>query len=81
VDYDYAIGRFSGGEQDDIAVARRIVLSRYLAGLHHVHEPTFLTSDESFGSRDQERRNNLLTGESRVPQESASSPSSRRCRT
>jgi exonuclease SbcC len=72
VDDDYAIGRFSGGEQDDIAVALRIALSRYLAELHQVHESTFLIFDEIFGSQDEERRNNLLvalrTQESRFPQ-------------
>jgi DNA repair protein SbcC/Rad50 len=72
VDNDYAIDRFSGGEQDDIAVALRIALSRYLAELHQVHESTFLIFDEIFGSQDEERRNNLLTAlrtqESRFPQ-------------
>lgn len=72
VDNDYPIDRFSGGEQDDIAVALRIALSRYLAELHQVHESTFLIFDEIFGSQDEERRNNLLlalrTQESRFPQ-------------
>jgi len=72
VDDDYPIDRFSGGEQDDIAVALRIALSRYLAELHNVHESTFLIFDEIFGSQDEERRNNLLTAlrtqESRFPQ-------------
>ena len=72
VDDDYPIDRFSGGEQDDIAVALRIALSRYLAELHQVHESTFLIFDEIFGSQDEERRNNLLTTlrtqESRFPQ-------------
>jgi exonuclease SbcC len=72
VDNDYPIDRFSGGEQDDIAVALRIALSRYLAELHQVHESTFLIFDEIFGSQDEERRSNLLTAlrtqESRFPQ-------------
>jgi exonuclease SbcC len=72
VDNDYAIDRFSGGEQDDIAVALRIALSRYLAELHQVHESTVLIFDEIFGSQDEERRTNLLTAlrtqESRFPQ-------------
>jgi len=72
VDNDYAIDRFSGGEQDDIAVALRIALSRYLAELHNVHESTILIFDEIFGSQDEERRNNLLSTlrsqESRFPQ-------------
>ena len=72
IDNDYPIDRFSGGEQDDIAVALRIALSRYLAELHQVHESTFLIFDEIFGSQDEERRNNLLTAlrtqESRFPQ-------------
>jgi exonuclease SbcC len=72
VDEDYPIDRFSGGEQDDIAVALRIALSRYLAELHQVHESTFLIFDEIFASQDEERRNNLLTAlrtqESRFPQ-------------
>jgi exonuclease SbcC len=71
VDNDFPIDRFSGGEQDDIAVARGIALSRYLAELHQVHESTFLIFDEIFGSQDEERRNNLLTAlrtqESRFP--------------
>ena len=72
VDNDYGIDRFSGGEQDDIAVALRIALSRYLAELHQVHESTLLIFDEIFGSQDEERRTNLLTAlrtqESRFPQ-------------
>jgi exonuclease SbcC len=72
IDNDYSIDRFSGGEQDDIAVALRIALSRYLAELHQVHESTILIFDEIFGSQDEERRNNLLTTlrtqESRFPQ-------------
>jgi exonuclease SbcC len=60
IDNDYPMERFSGGEQDDIAVALRIALSRYLATLHQVPEPTFLIFDEIFGSQDEERRNNLL---------------------
>jgi exonuclease SbcC len=72
VDNDFPIDRFSGGEQDDIAVALRIALSRYLAELHQVHESTFLIFDEIFGSQDEERRSNLLmalrTQESRFPQ-------------
>jgi len=72
IDNDYSIDRFSGGEQDDIAVALRIALSRYLAELHNVHESTILIFDEIFGSQDEERRTNLLTTlrtqESRFPQ-------------
>lgn len=72
IDNDYPISRFSGGEQDDIAVALRIALSRYLAELHQVHESTLLIFDEIFGSQDEERRTNLLTAlrtqETRFPQ-------------
>jgi exonuclease SbcC len=72
IDNDYPVDRFSGGEQDDIAVALRIALSRYLAELHQVHESTLLIFDEIFGSQDEERRANLLsalrTQESRFPQ-------------
>ncbi len=72
IDNDYPVERFSGGEQDDIAVALRIALSRYLAGLHHIPENTFLIFDEIFGSQDEERRNNLLLAlrsvESHFPQ-------------
>jgi exonuclease SbcC len=72
LDNDYPIERFSGGEQDDIAVALRIALSRYLAELHQIHDSTFLIFDEIFGSQDEERRNNLLralrTQESHFPQ-------------
>ena len=72
IDNDYPIDRFSGGEQDDIAVALRIALSRYLAELYQVHESTLLIFDEIFGSQDEERRTNLIsalrTQESRFPQ-------------
>ena len=72
VDNDYAIDRFSGGEQDDIAVALRIALSRYLPSSTRSQESTLLIFDEIFGSQDEERRNNLLTAlrtqESRFPQ-------------
>ncbi len=61
MDNEFPLERFSGGEQDDIAVALRIALSRYLAELHQVHESTFLIFDEIFGSQYEERRNNLLT--------------------
>lgn len=60
-DKEYSVDRFSGGEQDDIAVALRIALSRYLAELHQVRESTLLIFDEIFGSQDEERRANLLT--------------------
>ncbi|NYT17751.1 MAG: hypothetical protein GKC06_07085, partial [Methanomicrobiales archaeon] len=60
IDNDYPVERFSGGEQDDIAVALRIALSRYLAHLNRVCENTFLIFDEIFGSQDEERRNSLL---------------------
>jgi len=36
-DNNVPVNRFSGGEQDDIAVALRIALSRCLAELHQVH--------------------------------------------
>ncbi|MDD1674487.1 MAG: SMC family ATPase [Methanomicrobiales archaeon] len=69
---DYPAQRFSGGEQDDIAIALRIALSRYLAALHQVHDSTFLIFDEIFGSQDEARRGNLLqalrTQESHFPQ-------------
>ncbi|WP_421908509.1 AAA family ATPase [Methanolacinia petrolearia] len=64
--------RFSGGEQDDIAIALRIALSRYLADMHHMNGGTFMIFDEIFGSQDEERRNNLIsalrTQESHFPQ-------------
>lgn len=53
-------GRFSGGEQDDIAIALRIALSHYLGEMHKVHDSSFLIFDEIFGSQDEERRNHLL---------------------
>ncbi len=34
------VDRFSGGGQNDITIALRIALSRYLAELHQVHEST-----------------------------------------
>jgi exonuclease SbcC len=68
----YPVNRFSGGEQDDIAIAMRVALSRYLAGMHQIHDSTFLIFDEIFGSQDEERRNNLLqalrTQEAHFPQ-------------
>ena len=64
--------RFSGGEQDDIAIALRIALSRYLTDMHHMNGGTFMIFDEIFGSQDEERRNNLIsalrTQESHFPQ-------------
>jgi len=60
IDGDFPVQRYSGGEQDDIAVALRIALSRYLSGLHGIRENTFLVFDEIFGSQDEERRANLL---------------------
>ncbi len=72
LDTDYPIERFSGGEQDDIAVALRIALSHYLAELHQIHDSTFLIFDEIFGSQDEGRRMNLLRAlrkqESHFPQ-------------
>jgi len=69
---NYPVNRFSGGEQDDIAIAMRIALSRYLAEMHQIHDSTFLIFDEIFGSQDEERRNNLLqalrTQETHFPQ-------------
>jgi DNA repair exonuclease SbcCD ATPase subunit len=57
---DYPVSRFSGGEQDDVAIALRIALSRYIAGMHELHDSTFLIFDEIFGSQDEERRGNLF---------------------
>jgi exonuclease SbcC len=68
----YPANRFSGGEQDDIAIALRIALSKYLAELYRLHDSTFLIFDEIFGSQDEERRNYLIqalrTQESHFPQ-------------
>ncbi|WP_243669551.1 hypothetical protein [Methanoculleus chikugoensis] len=57
---DYPAERFSGGEQDDIAIALRVALSRFLAEVNEVHDSTFLIFDEIFGSQDEGRRSNLL---------------------
>lgn len=69
---DYPADRFSGGEQDDIAIALRIALSRYLAGMRGMHDPAVLIFDEIFGSQDEERRANLVralrTQEAHFPQ-------------
>jgi exonuclease SbcC len=69
---DYPADRFSGGEQDDIAIALRVALSRFLAEVNEVHDSTFLIFDEIFGSQDEGRRNNLLralrTQEAHFPQ-------------
>ena len=57
---DYPAERFSGGEQDDIAIALRVALSRFLAEVNEMHDSTFLIFDEIFGSQDEGRRGNLL---------------------
>ncbi|HXW98310.1 MAG TPA: SMC family ATPase, partial [Methanomicrobiales archaeon] len=57
---DYPVSRFSGGEQDDVAIALRIALSRYIAGTHELQDSTFLIFDEIFGSQDEERRGNIF---------------------
>ena len=57
---DYPVARFSGGEQDDVAIALRIALSRYIAGMHELHDSTFLIFDEIFGSQDEERRGTIF---------------------
>ncbi|MCP1662544.1 MAG: SMC family ATPase [Methanocalculus sp. MSAO_Arc1] len=57
---DYPASRFSGGEQDDIAVALRIALSRHIAATHRIRDATVLIFDEIFGSQDEERRRNLI---------------------
>ncbi|QYZ79914.1 SMC family ATPase [Methanofollis formosanus] len=69
---DYPAARFSGGEQDDIAIALRIALSRYLAAMRGMGDPAVLIFDEIFGSQDEERRTNLVralrTQEAHFPQ-------------
>jgi exonuclease SbcC len=57
---DFPVARFSGGEQDDVAIALRIALSRYIAEMHELHDSTFLILDEIFGSQDEERRANIF---------------------
>jgi len=68
----YPVERFSGGEQDVIAIALRIAISKFLTHLHQMHESTVLIFDEIFGSQDIERRSNLFRlmreQESRFPQ-------------
>ncbi len=69
---DYPADRFSGGEQDDIAISLRIALSRFLAEVNELHDSTFLIFDEIFASQDEGRRGNLVralrTQESYFPQ-------------
>ena len=69
---DYPASRFSGGEQDDIAVALRIALSRHIAATHRIRDATVLIFDEIFGSQDDERRKHLIRAlrrqESHFPQ-------------
>ncbi|MBP2144669.1 DNA repair exonuclease SbcCD ATPase subunit [Methanofollis sp. W23] len=69
---DYPAARFSGGEQDDIAIALRIALSRYLAAMRGMGDPAVLIFDEIFGSQDEGRRANLIralrTQEAHFPQ-------------
>ncbi|MDD4255587.1 MAG: hypothetical protein PHP59_09465, partial [Methanofollis sp.] len=54
------------------AIALRIALSRYLAGMRGMHDPAVLIFDEIFGSQDEERRANLVralrTQEAHFPQ-------------
>jgi exonuclease SbcC len=57
---DFPVSRFSGGEQDDVAIALRIALSRYIAEMHELQDSTFLIFDEIFGSQDEERRGNIF---------------------
>ena len=57
---DYPVARFSGGEQDDVAIALRVALSRYIAEMHELHDSAFLVFDEIFGSQDEERRSNIF---------------------
>jgi DNA repair exonuclease SbcCD ATPase subunit len=57
---DFPVSRFSGGEQDDVAIALRIALSRYIAEMHELHDSTFLIFDEIFGSQDEVRRGNIF---------------------
>jgi DNA repair exonuclease SbcCD ATPase subunit len=57
---DFPVSRFSGGEQDDVAIALRIALSRYIAEMHELRDSTFLIFDEIFGSQDEERRGNIF---------------------
>jgi len=68
----FPVRRFSGGEQDDIAVALRVALSRFLSRMFRAPESSFLIFDEIFGSQDEERRSNLVralrTQESMFPQ-------------
>lgn len=68
----FPVRRFSGGEQDDIAVSLRVALSRFLSRMFRAPESTFLIFDEIFGSQDEERRSNLVralrTQESLFPQ-------------
>ena len=56
----YNVDRFSGGEQDNVALSIRIALSHYLMQIANSNDSTFLIFDEIFGSQDEIRRNNLL---------------------
>jgi DNA repair exonuclease SbcCD ATPase subunit len=55
----FPLETFSGGEQDAIALAARLALSRMIGGAA-ANPPGFLVLDEVFGSLDRDRRTRLL---------------------
>jgi exonuclease SbcC len=56
----YTLDRYSGGEQDVIALALRMALSNILPKLHGVHETFPFLIDEGLASLDPERKENTI---------------------
>jgi|GEM_PF-3537347 len=59
-DKDYALDRYSGGEQDVIALSLRMALSNIIPKLHGVHETFPFLIDEGLSSLDPERKENTV---------------------
>lgn len=55
-----ALAEMSGGEQDLVALALRLGLSRIVSATHGATGPDFLVLDEVFGSQDVRRRETIL---------------------
>nr|WP_321349734.1 SMC family ATPase [uncultured Methanoregula sp.] len=59
-DKQFPLDRYSGGEQDVIALALRMALSNILPKLHGVHETFPFLIDEALSSLDPERKENTI---------------------
>jgi len=56
----FLVDRYSGGEQDVIAISLRLALSKILPAVRNVHEVLPFMVDEGFSSLDEERQGNLM---------------------